>query len=130
MAAPRRSTLGFLLICLTVLALTEWTVIRIAVLPLPSTRTDWLLATGCIAPMTAAFLLWLAAAIARIVTDVLALLRHIGQWITRLRKSHHPTSATPSPSTSSAAYPSSSAGWPSAGPWYTSPPGKGQHHEP
>jgi hypothetical protein len=80
--------------------------------------------------MAAASILWTAAFIARIVADVLALLKNIGQWITRRRKSHHHASVTPSPSTASAAYPSFSAGWPSPGSSYTSHPGREPHHEP
>lgn len=115
MAVPRK-TLGCVTVA-TVLAFTEYAVITIAVQPLSSTRNDWILACGCIAPTLTAFLLWLGVTTARIIADVLALLRHIGQWITRTPK-HLPRPAAdpiPSSSTPSAAPPSSSCGWPSAG---------------
>lgn len=130
MAAPRRSTLGIILVCLATLALTEYVVITYLVQPLPSKRFDWLVATLCIAPFATAFFLWLAMLTARVIADVLAFLRYIGQWTTKEHRHHQNVDATPSPNTPSAAYPSSSSGWPSAGPSYTSHPGREQRHEP
>lgn len=81
MAAPRRDTLSFLLICLATLVLTECAVIILIVLPLPSTRDDWLVATLFVAPMAALFLLWIAMLIARITCDVLGLFAYMGRLL-------------------------------------------------
>lgn len=131
MAAPRRTTLATCATCLAILALTEYAVITIAVLPLASTRDDWTVATLVVAPLAALFLVWLGAFIARIVADVLAFvavvlafLRYMRQWIAKPASRPDDASATHSPITSSAAHPSSSAGWPSPGRSYTSPRGR------
>lgn len=124
MAAPRRGTLWFLLACLTVLALTEYAVITFLVLPLPSQRIDWLVATLAVAPMITLGFLGTAMLTARMVAAALASLRYIGRWITKNHRRPQGASAIPLPSTPSAAYPSSSAGWSSPGSSYTSPPGR------
>lgn len=125
MAAPRRGILIGTAVCLATLSLCEYAVITVLILPLPSTAVDWKLATVCIAPSTAAFILWLAVFTARIISDVFALIRRIGQWIKKAPSHHHhPADLTPSPSTPSAARPSSSYGWPSDGSSSTSHPGK------
>lgn len=124
MAAPRRDAMIIALVCIDTLALVEYAVITAIVLPLPSTRNDWLVATLFVAPMAAMFLLWLLGTTARIITDILTLLGHTRRWITKARNHRHPGNVTPSPNTPSAAYSSSSAGWPSPGPSYTSPPGR------
>lgn len=124
MAAPRRDATIIALVCIDTLALVEYAVIEVVVLPLPSTQDDWLVATLFVAPMAAAFLLWLLATTARIITDILTLLGHTRRWITKARNRRHRGGVTPSPITPSAAYSSSSAGWPCPGPSYTSPPGR------
>jgi hypothetical protein len=126
MAAPRRETLGCLAFCLLALAVVEYAIIAVLVKPLPSDRFDWYVATGYIAPMLTAFLLWLGVLVVRITYDALKFTRWARQWITKnLKQQPHPHEQAPTPSYSSAsaAPPSSSCGWPSAGSSYTSRPG-------
>lgn len=86
MAAPRRGCIGFLLICLATLAMTEYAIIAFIVQPLPSTRFDWQFATLFVAPMSAALLLWSVALTVRIVLDIWTFLRFVGQLITGARR--------------------------------------------
>lgn len=132
MAAPRRATLVLWTTGLATLALVEAAVVFVVVLPLKSTRTDWLIATGYIAPMTTAWLLLIAAVIVRIVADILELAHRIRQWTTKSHPQPPHLDEIPSSSTPSAAPESSSCGWPSDGPSYTWPPGREENtrHEP
>lgn len=86
MAAPRRDILSVLLICLVTLMVTEYTVIELIVLPLPSTRDDWLIATLFVAPMAALLLLWIAMLIARIICDLLDLVIFLGRVLAGERR--------------------------------------------
>ncbi len=125
MAAPRRTTAVLTGICLTTLAATEYAVITFAVLPAPSTRFDWGVATGCFPPLSAAFLLGLGAVLARIVADILELIHRTRQWITKNHpQQRHHDPVIRSSSTASDAFTSSSCGWPSPGSPHASHPGR------
>lgn len=126
MAALRRGNLCLLLIYAVALAIAEYAIVTYAVLPMPSTRLDWWVATGFIAPMGTAILLLMTIAAIRIVADILALLRRAERWITTTLSSR-PADPTPSSSTPSAAPQSSSYGWPSGGSSFTSHRGKEGH---
>jgi len=86
MAAPRRDILSVLLVCLMTLAVTEYAVIELMVLPLPSTRDDWLIATLFVAPMAALLLLWIAMLVARIICDLLDFITFLGRVLTGERR--------------------------------------------
>lgn len=86
MAAPHRGNTIVTLVCLGTLAVTEYGTITYAVLPLPSTRTDWLIATLFIAPFLATVTLWLVALTLRVGADTLAGLRTMCRWMTGARR--------------------------------------------
>jgi hypothetical protein len=103
------------------LAIMEYGVISIAVLPWDSTRNDWLIATLGIAPAATAGVLIPLVVVVRIIADLRHAARKIEQWIKTDNQTHPSVQdPTPSPSSPSAAQPSSSYGWPSAGQSYTS----------
>jgi hypothetical protein len=85
-AAPRRGCLGIFLAYCALLALAEYATVTMVVLPLPSTRFDWYLATAGIAPFGALVILWTAAFIARIIADLLALCAWTARHVTGARK--------------------------------------------
>lgn len=82
MAVPRRDTVVVLTVCLLTHAMTEYIVITHFIQPLPSTRRDWQFGTLFVAPMSAWWLLWIAALTARIVLDIWTFLRFLGRLIT------------------------------------------------
>lgn len=124
MAAPRRGTLWFLLACLALLVASEYVMITVFVLPAPSERIDWILATVFIAPMVTLGIMFAVGLAARTVDTALSPLRYIGRCITKSRRQHRNVTVVPSSGTTSAVPPSSSSTWPSVGPSYISPPGR------
>lgn len=87
MAAPRRERIIWRLLCTAVLAVMEYAVITIAVLPMTaSTALDWYMATLVIAPMATAGLLVTVMVPARIVADVLAFFSWLGRRLTGERR--------------------------------------------
>lgn len=86
MADPRRGSIPLTLICLITLAAAEYGVIAYAVLPLPSTRTDWLIATLAIAPFLAAVSLWLVALTLLVAIDTPRALKAMRRWFTGARR--------------------------------------------
>lgn len=74
MAATQRGSTGCLPAYLALLALVEYGVITRMVLPLPSTRLDWVIATLVVAPIAATFTAGLVALTIRLTADILTLL--------------------------------------------------------
>lgn len=85
MAAARQGSTGCLPAYLALLALVEYGVITRMVMPLPSTRLDWLVATLVVAPIGATIIAGLAALTIRLTADILRLLACLRRLLTGRR---------------------------------------------
>lgn len=76
----------FLLVCLAILAASEFATVTILLAPLSqSTQTDWLIGTLFVAPYAAGWVLWLLGLATRVVATL-----HAGwRWITRKNTAEH-----------------------------------------